>query len=190
MRKWVAAVDLFLNAMALFLMCVILMRPLLNPPAEEAKAEPPGNMIVSIVWPPGDADVDLWVDGPGEPVPIGYSNKGGLLWNLLRDDLGIQPDLTNVNYENAYSRGVIGGEYTIGLHCYRCPILPQEVTVEVSINTGTPGKASMKPLVTTQVKLTKAGQEKTAIRFWLNEDGTIRPGSQNNVFKSLRSAKK
>ncbi|RVC14735.1 hypothetical protein EN884_16150, partial [Mesorhizobium sp. M7A.F.Ca.AU.001.01.1.1] len=57
---------------------------------EQAAAEPPGNMIVHAVWPQGDTDVDLWVDGPGELVPVGYSNKGGLLWNLLRDDLGAQ----------------------------------------------------------------------------------------------------
>ena len=39
-------------------------------------------------WPPElDSDVDLWVQAPGD-VPVGYSNKGGAVFNLLRDDLG------------------------------------------------------------------------------------------------------
>ncbi len=152
--------------------------------------EPPGNMIVHAVWPQGDTDIDLWVDGPGEPVPIGYSNKGGLLWNLLRDDLGAQPDATDINYEDAFTRGVVGGDYTINVQCFRCPQLPQEVKVVVEINTGEPGKSSLKPLVNTTVKLVTDGQERTAIRFKLTDKGEIVPGSMNSVFKPLRSAKK
>ncbi|TJW14372.1 MAG: hypothetical protein E5W82_10365 [Mesorhizobium sp.] len=152
--------------------------------------EPPGNMIVHIVWPQGDTDIDLWVDGPGELVPVGYSNKGGLLWNLLRDDLGAQPDATDINYEDAFTRGVVGGDYAINVHCYRCPQLPQEVKVVVEINTGEPGKSSMKPLVNTTLKLVTNGQERTAIRFNLTDKGEIVPGSMNSVFKPLRSAVK
>ncbi|TPI86429.1 hypothetical protein [Mesorhizobium sp. B2-8-9] len=158
--------------------------------AEQEGAIPPGNLIVHAVWPSGDTDIDLWVNGPGEPVPVGYSNKGGLLWNLLRDDLGIQPDATDINYEDAATRGVIGGEYTINVHCYRCPTLPQKVDLEASINTGEPGKASLKVLATTHVTLVSAGQEATGMNFILREDGTIEPNSLNQVFRPLRSGKK
>src|SRR5260221_849484 len=53
--------------------------------AEETKgAAPPGNVIVELRWDRSiDADVDLWVQGPGD-VPVGYTNKGGSLFNLLR----------------------------------------------------------------------------------------------------------
>ena len=56
---------------------------------EEAKGQtPPGNVIVELTWDKDvDADVDLWVQGPGD-VPVGYSNKSGIIFNLLRDDLG------------------------------------------------------------------------------------------------------
>lgn len=159
--------------------------------AEAAQADPPGNLIVHILWPEGDTDIDLWVSGPAEPVPVGYSNKGGVLWNLLRDDLGDSPDATPINYEDAFTRGVVPGEYTINVHCYRCPSLPQKVDVEVSINTGDPGeKSGLKVLVTTSVNLVSPGQERTAINFILNADGTIRPGSMNSVFRPLRSAQK
>jgi hypothetical protein len=158
---------------------------------ENAQAQPPGNMIVHIMWPEGNEDVDLWLDGPGEMVPVGYSNKGGLLWNLLRDDLGKWPDATPINYENAYTRGVVAGEYTVNVHCYRCPMTPVPVDVEVSLNTGDPGsKTPLKVLVTTKVKLVTSGQERTAINFKLTEDGEIVPGSMNSVLKKLRSEKK
>jgi hypothetical protein len=48
--------------------------------------------------------VDLWVQAPGD-IPVGYSNKGGLIMNLLRDDLGTN-DPTPLLYENQYSHGV------------------------------------------------------------------------------------
>src|ERR1700732_945496 len=74
--------------------------------AEESKgAAPPGNVIVELRWAPEiDADVDLWVQGPGD-VPVGYSNKGGAIFNLVRDDLGHSADPNSMNYEVAYGRG-------------------------------------------------------------------------------------
>ena len=75
--------------------------------------------MVEANWPPElDSDVDLWVQAPGD-VPVGYSNKGGAVFNLLRDDLGQQLDLSGLNYETAYSRGIVPGEYTVNLHLYR-----------------------------------------------------------------------
>ncbi|TIW05633.1 MAG: hypothetical protein E5V74_02170 [Mesorhizobium sp.] len=184
--------DVLMNALIgfTFIISVLALMITMKAKAEQEGAIPPGNLIVHAVWPSGDTDIDLWVNGPGESVPVGYSNKGGLLWNLLRDDLGIQPDLTDINYEDAATRGVIGGEYTINVHCYRCPVLPQKVDIEASINTGEPGKASLKVLATTHVTLVSNGQEVTAMNFILRDDGTIEPNSLNQVFRPLRSAKK
>lgn len=183
--------TLFRDALMLMLLgfvaMVVWMLPHLNPPASEAKAEPPGNLIVHIVWPPGNVDVDLWVDGPGELVPIGYSNKGGVLWNLLRDDLGDYPDATPINFEDAYTRGIIPGDYTINVHCYRCPKVPVPVDLEVSVNAGEGGKGATQELASSRVELRYSGQERTALRFTLNADGTVKPGSFSTVFKPLRN---
>ena len=82
-------------------------------------AEPPGNVMIEARWPDQlDTDVDLWVQAPGD-VPVGYSNKGAAVFNLLRDDLGALADATNMNYEVSYSRGMPAGEYTVNLHLYR-----------------------------------------------------------------------
>ena len=179
--------DMMMLLMLGFVCMIVFLLPHVNPPKEDDKAEPPGNVIVAITWPEGDIDVDMWITGPGEKAPVGYSNKSGALFNLLRDDLGNRPDATPMNYENAYSRGIVAGEYVINVHCYRCAILPQKVSVEISLNTGKPGKG-MTPIATTSLTLTANGQEKTALWFRLDKDGKLVPGSMNSVFRPLRAA--
>src|SRR4051794_34646124 len=114
--------ELITLALCGFIVCVVLMLPHINAAkaartAEGARA--PGNVVIEASWPPDlDTDVDLWVQGPGD-VPVGYSNKGGGLFNLLRDDLGHVMDVSGMNYETSYSRGVLPGEYVVNLHLYR-----------------------------------------------------------------------
>ncbi len=172
-----------------FVAMVVWMLPHINPPANEANAEPPGNVIAHITWPPGNTDVDLWVTGPGEALPVGYSNKGGLLWNLLRDDLGTQPDLTNVNYENAYTRGITPGEYIINVHCYRCPVVPVPVVLEVSIKSQTNTKSKLEIIARTKTELRVNGEELTLLRFRLTKEGKLVKGSLGHFYEPLRSAK-
>lgn len=156
----------------------------------KATAEPPGNLTVSAHWPEGNTDVDLWVTGPAEPVPVGYSNKGGVLWNLLRDDLGTMPDATSINYENAYTRGIVAGTYTVNLHCYRCPQLPVVAEVLISINDLKGGKGSSKTILTSKVEISRQGQEKTVATFKMDDKGVIDKATMNNVYRPLRSAEK
>src|SRR5229473_1111342 len=86
---------------------------------ETSGATPPGSVIVEAHWDDAiDADVDLWVQAPGD-VPVGYSNKSGVVFNLLRDDLGHSGDPLSMNYEIAYGRGIFAGEYTVNAHLYR-----------------------------------------------------------------------
>lgn len=155
----------------------------------KASAEPPGNLTVYAAWPEGPADVDLWVWGPAEPVPVGYSNKSGILWNLLRDDLGDYGDALPQNFENSFTRGIVPGEYTVGLHCFRCPTLPVTVDVVISMNDKKNGKSTSKTLLTSKVELSRQGQEKTVANFKLLADGSIDKASVNNIFTPLRSAK-
>ncbi|MGE5148438.1 MAG: hypothetical protein ACM3N5_16925, partial [Candidatus Eiseniibacteriota bacterium] len=67
-----------------FVLMTVLMMAVVNPPAKSAETqglEPPGNVIIEAQWKDGlDADVDLWVKGPGDR-PVGYSNKAGKVFN-------------------------------------------------------------------------------------------------------------
>ena len=183
--------DLLTLMLCGFVACVILILPHVNPAKAARQAqgmEPPGNVVVEVRWPDQlDADVDLWVEGPGD-VPVGYSNKGGKLFNLLRDDLGLRADATNLNYEVAYSRGVVAGEYTVNLHLYRNPSRHYPVPVGVTASVKRSTAESARQLVATDVALAREGQEVTAVRFRLDADGTLVRGSEHSLFKPLRSA--
>ncbi len=179
--------DVILLALSGFVAVVLILLPHLHPPVEAKEAPPPGNVVIEINWPSEiDADVDLWIEAPGDQ-PVGYSNKGGKVFNLLRDDLGQFRDLTDVNYEVAYSRGLVEGEYVINLHLYRnkSAILPVPVTMVASVKRSS--SANLKRLTSAKVELGYTGEEITVIRFALNEAGDIVPGSMHQLFKPLRS---
>lgn len=176
---------LFLMLLAFVAIIVWMLPHIQDAKKKIAEGDPsPGNLTVYISWPPGDTDVDLWVTGPGEPVPIGYSNKGGVLWNLLRDDLGLSPDLGPANFENSYSRGIPAGDWAINVHCYRCPVVPVPVHVEVRL--AEPGEGSI-ILFTTSLELKMSGQERTVARFETDATGHIVPDSMDFTFIPLRA---
>lgn len=182
--------DVIMLALAGFITVVLLLLPHINPPgtAEESD-QSPGNVIVELRWPDEmDVDVDLWVEAPGDR-PVGYSNKGGAVFNLLRDDLGHVTDLTGLNYEFAYSRGVPSGAYTINVHLYRNRdnVYPIPVTVVVSVKKSI--QASAKPILSTNVVLGREGEEITAVRFRLDENGRLVAGSVHDLPRPLRSGR-
>ncbi|MCS6778163.1 MAG: hypothetical protein NZ555_00480 [Geminicoccaceae bacterium] len=182
--------DLITLALAGFVACVILILPHINPAKAKPRpegTEPPGNVVVEIRWPdPVDADVDLWVMGPGD-VPVGYSNKGGRLFNLLRDDLGHRGDVSGLNYEVAYSRGIVAGEYVVNVHLYRDQSgkLPVPVTVVASVKPSV--GESARQIVATTIELGREGEERTAFRFKLDAAGGLLPGSVHDLAMPLRA---
>jgi hypothetical protein len=171
---------------------VMLLLPHLNPPgkAAEENTQPPGNVIVEVRWPDElDSDVDLWVEAPGD-IPVGYSNKGGVIFNLLRDDLGQRADATGMNYEVSYSRGIEAGEYTVNVHLYRNPanVYPIPVTVVTSVKRSP--KESAKQLLATKIELGREGEELTVYRFELSNEGDLVPGSVHSLQRNLRAWRK
>jgi len=181
--------DVIMLALAGFVAMVILLLPHLNPPGEasEETTQPPGNVIVEVRWPDElDSDVDLWVEAPGD-VPVGYSNKGGTIFNLLRDDLGRRADATGLNYEVSYSRGIPAGEYTVNVHLYRnaANVYPIPVTVVTSVKKSP--KESARQLLASKIELVREGEELTVYRFRLSEDGSLVPGSVHSLQRNLRA---
>ena len=181
--------DVITLALCGFVAVVILLLPHLKPKQEAQAAVAnavPGNVMVEARWADElDTDVDLWVQAPGD-VPVGYSNKSGVIFNLLRDDLGRNADPTQLNYEVSYSRGVPPGEYAINLHMYRnkSRIAPVKVTVVTSVKR--PNAESAKQILTSSIDLMAENQETTVYRFKLTEAGELVPGSVNSLPKPLR----
>jgi hypothetical protein len=183
--------DVITLALLGFVSVVILLLPHINPPTQAAEPTTvPGNLVVEVRWPDEvDADVDLWVEAPGDR-PVGYSNKGGRIFNLLRDDLGRTGDATGLNYEIAYSRGAPAGEYTVNLHLYRnsggtMPV-PAVVAVTLKRSADAPGT----PLASKRVELGHVGEEATVVRFALDDKAALVPGSLHDLPRPLRTAKR
>jgi hypothetical protein len=180
--------DVIFLALAGFVAVVLLLLPHLHPPREaEAAVRSPGNVIVEIRWPDDvDADVDLWVQAPGD-TPVGYSNKGGTFFNLLRDDLGRRGDTTDLNYEISYSRGVPEGEYTVNVHLYRNTGGYVSIPVTVSVSVKSDTNESARRLLATDLVMEYEGEERTAFRFSLDDKGQLVRDSVYDLPKSLRS---
>ena len=181
--------DVITLALCGFVAVVILLLPHLNPKQEAQAAVAstvPGNVMVEARWADElDTDIDLWVQAPGD-VPVGYSNKSGVIFNLLRDDLGRNADPTQLNYEVSYSRGVPPGEYAVNLHMYRnkSKVSPVKVTVVTSVKK--PNSESAKQILTSSIDLMAENQETTVYRFKLTDAGELVPGSVNSLPKPLR----
>jgi hypothetical protein len=184
--------DLIMLTLTGFITVGVLILPHVN--AKSAQTDqasaPPGNVMIEANWPPGlDSDVDLWVQAPGD-VPVGYSNKGGAVFNLLRDDLGHQLDVSGLNYESSFSRGVMPGEYTVNLHLYRHRGPAQEVPVTVVVSVKPETGAPARQILMSRVKLAREGEEKTVFRFQLTQQGALVPGSVGSLARPLRSGSK
>ena len=181
--------DLIMLTLSGFVTVAILLLPHIGESKAKAATEllePPGNVIVEVRWPDQlDSDVDLWVQAPGD-IPVGYSNKGGAIFNLLRDDLGRRADATEMNYEVSYSRGIPPGEYVVNVHLYRnaAGVSPIPVTVVASVKSSQ--TESARQLLSTKVALTREGQELTVFRFKLDAAGQLVPGSVGSLQRPLR----
>jgi hypothetical protein len=182
--------DVIMLALAGFIIIVMLLLPHINPPNKNQTEDikPPGNVMVEMTWPENlNIDLDLWVKAPGD-IPVGYSNKAGKYFNLLRDDLGNFLDVLPINYENAITRGIIPGEYIINVHYYRggdAGINPP-VKVKIVVSTKKDKKASSKIVVVSNAKVLYVGHEITIVRFKLDLDGALVDGSINHITKKLR----
>ena len=176
---------------AIALICAGLVGSILtpaSPPPLGKGTVPPGNVIVEMRWDQAiDADVDLWVQGPGD-LPVGYSNKSGIIFNLLHDDFGRPGVLNSMNYETAHSRGRWPGEYVVNAMLYRSRdrIFPVPVHVRVSLQ-GEGGEVQQ--MLHSNTELTFEGQETTVSRFKLDDNGALVAGSLNRTHKDLHSVR-
>lgn len=172
--------DALFNFLGVLIFFIVSLLAQINPPTDP-QIDPPGNLVASIAWPAGSIDVDLWVKSPGDEA-VGYSRKSGKVWSLLRDDLGTSNDLSGMNFESAFTRGLPDGEYIVNVRCYGCAgKTPVPVSVEVRLATG-------ELVWSGTVVLVSDKQEKTALRFVMR-GGKVVPGSASHVFREIRGAK-
>jgi hypothetical protein len=171
--------DILSNFLLGLTALVVLVLAQINPIAKNQESlPPPGTIAVQACWPNGPTDVDLWVFGPKDDKAIGYSRKSGPVWSLLFDDMGVVNDDGPTNCEDAFARSTPAGEYIINVHGYSLQE-PLTVSVKISLNGSLLDKTSLD---------VRPKQERTVLRFKLDGQGKLVAGSENRVFKAIRSA--
>jgi hypothetical protein len=179
--------DLLMALLVVYMAMAVLALVAVTQSKTTAAAVSPGNVMIQMWWTPGtDADVDLWVEAPGD-VAVGYSNRSGKTFNLLRDDTGRGSDPMSQNYELAVGRGTPAGEYTVNAHLYRSRDrqMPLEARLSVTVqNGGEPAE-----ILSETILLTHEGDEQTAFRFSLSDQGELRAGSVHHIHKPIRVEK-
>ena len=96
-------------------------------------------------------------------------------------------DLTGLNYEFSYSRGIPAGDYTVNVHLYRnrMDVYPVPATIVVSTKKSVHDPA--KQILSANVQLVREGDETTVFRFELDDTGHLVSGSVHDLPKPLRS---
>lgn len=180
------ALDIVWRDMLFILLMVFLMLAILvNPPNSGAEIESPGVLVVEIRWPDKlPVDVDLWVKAPGDE-PVGYNNRAGEVFNLLRDDLGMLRDQTDHNYEYSFARSTPDGEYIVTVHLYNdnnWRDYPLPVNAKIYIMT--PLSDAPQEILLETVYLLSRGHEVTVARFTL-QGGELVVGSITQIPAAL-----
>lgn len=146
-----------------------------------------GGMMVQLFWPDGlDTDVDLWVRSESDGIAVGYSNKGGPLFNLLRDDLGGFGDISGKNEEFTVSRGLPDGEYIVNAHLFNLKDGNLPIPLRVIVSARSNETSSFTQLFAVSGELRFPGEEKTMARFKMR-DGKYVEESFSTTSVSIRA---
>ncbi len=171
--------DMLFNMLIAFVVCFVIAMLAFQPEARKvgevpAKAE----FLVTLSWPDGNPnDIDVWVLEPGGKLLWFRQRDVGLL-HLDRDDRGAKNNSvvtggqlisSGARQEIVTLRGIVPGEYVVNAHYFESiDKLPVEVSVTViKINP----RAQI--VFTGSQPMAAPGEERTLVRFTLNEAGEV-----------------
>ena len=187
-----AFTDLLFNVLLGFAFMFFIAFMLIAQPEHTGKVDFKAEFIITVSWPDNHPDdIDVLVEDPRGQV-LWFNNKDTEVMHLDRDDRGSFHDqliidgrkISNViNQETVSLRAWIPGEYVVNILHYKANYKePVPVTVKIE---------KLNPEVTLVYygvhKLSRAGQEITAIRFELDKSGQpVRLGSlQKSLLRQL-----
>jgi len=181
-------IDLLFNALLGFTFLFLVSVMFINPEARKGRVDLKAEYIISVTWPDQLADdIDLWVQDPiGETVSYLRKDAGWL--HLDRDDRGEINDTVMIdgrevvypiNQEVVTIRGVIPGEYIVNLYYYNAT-RPQPVEALVKVEKVNP---TLKTVFVQRLALNRQDDERTVIRFTLDQRGEI--AEMNQLQKRL-----
>lgn len=180
--------DILLNVLLGFAFMIFMAFSLINPEAKTGTVDVKAEMIVTVTWPDDNPDdVDTYVEDPLGNVAWYHSKEAGFI-HLDRDDRGNYRDTMIVNgeivqnplnQESVTFRGLIPGEYVVNVYHYIANTT-EEVPISVKVEKINP---NLQVIYYGTVMLDHRGDEKTAVRFTVDEAGNV--SDVNDRQKSL-----
>jgi hypothetical protein len=168
-----------------------------SPDAKDGKIDSKAEFIITMDWPDNHPDdLDLFVQDPAGNIAWYRRREAGFL-TLDRDDRGGANDFIVVNGKKIHSpireeivtvRGVVPGEYTVNISHFQATTA-QPVAVKVKVQKLNP---TAQVIFDDRLTVDHTGDEKTALRFWLDAEGKVvdvqqRHKSLMETFRNVRA---
>ncbi len=169
----------------------------ITPEAKTGKIDTKAEYIIAMNWPDNHPDdIDIYVEDPIGNIAWFHQREAGFMV-LERDDRGGANDFilvagkkitTALREEIVSIRGQLPGEYTVNVQHYLATTR-QPVPVTVKVEKINP---TLQVIHYDTVVLNGTGQEKTAVRFKVNADGTVTDVNQRqkSLLELTRSTKR
>ena len=169
----------------------------INSEAKQGNIDTKSQMLVTVSWPDNHPDdIDTYVEDPQGNIVWYHVMEAGMM-SLDRDDRGDYKNMILVNgktirnmirQEIVQMRALIPGEYVVNVHHYLATT-PDPVPVSVTVEKINP---KVEIVYYDRLFLDHTGDEKTAVRFTVGEDGKItdintRPKSLIRETRKVRS---
>jgi len=186
-----AYIDLLINLLTgtvvLFILTTLLIAPITK---NNEGIKKNADYVISLEWPTDiDCDVDLWVRDPQNNIVSYKFLEAGLMY-LERDDMGKRRSVYEVdgkkiiidpdNKEFVTLRGVFPGEYVVNLHVYSCLDISNGKSLSQGSKTNIPVIVELIKINPSyvvvkhiEINMDSVWQEKTAIRFIMNDKKNI-----------------
>jgi hypothetical protein len=151
---------------------------MVSPDSKGGKIDSKAEFIITMDWPDDHPDdLDLFVQDPIGNIAWYRNREAGFL-TLDRDDRGGVNDFVVVNGRKIPSpvreeivtvRGIVAGEYTVNVSHFRATT-GQPVPVNVKVQKLNP---TAQVIFDDKLTVDHSGDEKTALRFWLDAEGKV-----------------
>src|ERR1700751_4680264 len=147
-----------------------------SPDSKDGKIDSKAEFIITMDWPDNHPDdLDLFLQDPIGNIAWYRHREAGFL-TLDRDDRGGANDFILVNDRKIPSpireeivtvRGIVAGEYTVNVSHFQATT-EQPVDAIVKVQKLNP---TAQVIFDNKLTLDHTGEEKTALRFWINAEG-------------------
>lgn len=185
----IAAIDLLLNLLMLFVVISAIAIVQMNKPAQEKSVDMKAELVIELTWADHNFnDLDLWVLMPNGRT-VGFADKDAGVATLDRDDRGASGDtyasdegelkVIPVNKENTVIRANLPGRYVVNVHYFHhftetdIGIAEKDPSPDPVIVKLTKLNPRLTELANRKITLGKVGSQRTAFCFVLEASGTI-----------------